>query len=255
MEGGNDWPTHLTGLHCYRCISGRALTAFGALTSRRGDVDDGMRCSLKRSACGATWRPGELAAALDALGWLLVYDAGDGRGALDVFEQSLELRRQQDDRFGDARTLVGVCQALVQRRGCTSGITVARSARSGRRWPRTEHFAYAFLGDCALIRQEFDAAEALIRESASRLPLGDVSRPAPRSRCGDGVSRCGDAHRALRLLGSVEALYGSVCYHAPILDELLATHIGAAVHCAEATRSGGGRSMTFDDAVLLHCPA
>jgi ABC-type cobalamin/Fe3+-siderophores transport system ATPase subunit len=39
----------------------------------------------------------ELAAALDSLGWPLVYDANDTSRALEAFEQSLELRRELGD--------------------------------------------------------------------------------------------------------------------------------------------------------------
>ena len=238
----------------------RALTAFGALTSRCGDVDDGQ--ALLTEAI-SLWRhlgdQGELAAALDALGWLLVYDAGDGRGALDVFEQSLELRRQQADRIGDTRTLVGVCQALVATGEVARAESLSRDlleAAGGD--PRTEHFAYAFLGDCALIRQEFDEAEALYRASLQAgLPLGDVVET---SAAIEGVAMAsaggGDAHRALRLLGSVEALYESLglLTTLPFWDELLDTHIGAAREALGAEADAvwaEGRSMAFDDAILV----
>jgi hypothetical protein len=92
----------------------RALTASGSLAARHGDVHEG-RTQLDEGI--GLWRDfgdrNELASALDALGWLLVYDAKDNSGSLDTFEQSLELRRELADRPGETRALVGVCQVLV----------------------------------------------------------------------------------------------------------------------------------------------
>src|SRR4029077_20810110 len=94
----------------------RALTAAGALTARAGNPDAG-RALLKRGidAWSALDDLQELASALDMLGWLLIYDAGDPhvRASLQAFERSLELRRQLGDADGETRALVGVCQVLV----------------------------------------------------------------------------------------------------------------------------------------------
>ena len=236
----------------------RALTALGALTARCGDIDDGH--ALLTEGIGL-WRSldnrGELAAAFDGLGWLLVYDAGDAPGALDVFEQSLELRREQADPPGETRALVGVCQALVAvgevERAESLSHDLLEAAGSD---PRTEHFAYAFLGDCALIRGEFDEAELrYCRSLQAGLPLGDVVETGAAI---EGVAMAsagsGDAYRALSLLASLEALYESLGLRTslPFWDALLDKYIGAAREALGAdadTAWAEGRTMTLDDAV------
>jgi predicted ATPase len=238
----------------------RALTALGTLASRRGDVDEGR--GLLTDAI-ALWRDlgdqGELAAALDALGWLLVYDAGDASGALEVFEQSVELRRVQADRLGETRALVGVCQALVAVGDVGRAELLSRDllGRAGGD-PRTEHFGHTFLADCALIRGDFDEAETRYREALQAgLPLGDVIETGVAIQ---GVAMAsagsGNAHRALRLAASVEALFESLGLwtSTPFWDELLDKHIGAAREAlgddADAVWAEG-RAISFDDAVSL----
>ena len=92
----------------------RALTTAGSLVGRSGDAN-AAKALLSEGV--DLWRevndPGELASALDALGWLLSYDVGDDAASLDAFEGSLELRRELADGPGETRALVGVTQALV----------------------------------------------------------------------------------------------------------------------------------------------
>ena len=92
----------------------RALTSYGALLARQGDVAAGI---AELDAGVAMWRElgdlGELAAALDSLGWPLVYDADDNPRSLEAFEQSLELHRELGDAAGETRALVGIAQVLV----------------------------------------------------------------------------------------------------------------------------------------------
>ena len=238
----------------------RALTAAGALTARCGDVDSGR--ALFTDAIGL-WRDlgdrGELAAALDGLGWLLVYEAGDAPGALSVFEQSVELRREQGDRPGETRALVGVCQALVAVGDVERAESLSRGlleAAGGD--PRTTHFGYTFLGDCALIRGDMGEAESRYRKALrAALPLGDVIET---SASVQGVAMAlaggGDAHRALRLLASVEALFESLGLwtSTPFWDELIDKHTSAARQALGADADAiwaEGRAMRLDDAVGL----
>jgi predicted ATPase/class 3 adenylate cyclase len=256
----------------------RAFAAAGALTARCGQVDEGRALLIEAIDL---WRSlddrAELATALDAFGWLLVYDAGDAAGALDAFEQSLDLRRQQNDRLGETRALVGVCQSLVALGNVERAQSLSHElllAADGD--PRTLHFAYAFLGDCALIRGDFDEAERHYLESLrAGLPLRDVIET---SAAIQGVAMAsagiGDPHRALRLAAAVEALFESfgIWSSTPFWDELLAKHIGAAPgdppfwnelleeHIVSAREALGdqaaavwaeGRTMTLEDAVVL----
>jgi tetratricopeptide (TPR) repeat protein len=188
-----------------------------------------------------------------------VYEAGNAPEALEAFEQSLELRGEQADRLGETRALVGVCQALVAVGDVERAESLSRDllGRAGGD-PRTEHFGHTFLGDCALIRGDFDEAETRYREALrSALPLGDVLET---SAAIQGVAMAsagnGDAHRAVRLAASVEALFESLGLwtSTPFWDELLAKHIGAA---REALGAGAdavwaeGRAMALDDAISV----
>jgi predicted ATPase/class 3 adenylate cyclase len=238
----------------------RALTAAGALAARRGHVDEG-RALL--AAAIDLWRtlddPGELAAALDALGWLLVYEAGDADGALAVFEESVEVNRGHDDRRAETRALVGVCQALVALGSIDRAEPLARDLLTATRGDlRTEHFAHTFLGDCALLRGDHDHADQRYREALRLVrPLGDLVEIGA-SIQGIAMAAAGrdDADRALRLLAAVDGLYESFGLWAetPFWDALLEQHAAAArtqlgAHADSVYAEG--RAMTLDDAITL----
>jgi predicted ATPase/class 3 adenylate cyclase len=238
----------------------RALTAAGALTARCGDAEAG-RALLQRGI--DAWRAldnrEELASALDALGWLLVYDAGDDRASLQAFERSLELRRQLRDADGETRALIGVCQVLVALGEVTRAEVLSlelleRAAGD----PRTEHFAYHFLADCALVRGDTGEAERRYRESLqAALPLGDIIETSFEVQ---GVAMAaagsGDPARGLRLAGAVAALWESLGTSLSIAfwDALIERYIGAArAELAEEADAvwAEGRRLTFDDAIEL----
>src|SRR5215212_7904318 len=238
----------------------RALTASGALVARHGDAASG-RAQLEQ-AIGLWSELGdsaEKASALDLLGWLLVYDAGDDRGSLMAFEQSLELRRQLGDEAGETRALVGVCQVLValgetERAEELSRDLLERAAGD----PRTEHFAYHFLADCALIRGETEEAEERYRASLrAALPLGDVVETSFEVQ---GIAMAaagnGDSARALQLAGAVEALWDSLgtSFSVAFWDSLLERYLGPArrqLGEAADTAWAAGRELPFDDAVQI----
>jgi predicted ATPase len=238
----------------------RALTAFGALVARNGDADEG-RGQLGEAI--KLWRErgdrNELASALDVLGWLLVYDAADNSGSLEAFEQSLELWREADDRSGEVRALLGVCQVLVAMGDVERAESLSRELLElGGADPRTEHFAVHFLADCALIRGETEEAEKRYRESLqAALAIGDVIETSFEVQ-GVAMAAAGNAdpQRALRLAGSVEALWESlgVSMSIPFWDTLLEGYIGGA---REQLGAGAdsiwaeGRALAFEDAVEL----
>ncbi|MFL6013188.1 MAG: ATP-binding protein, partial [Gaiellaceae bacterium] len=238
----------------------RALTAAGALTARCGDVQAG-RALLERGidAWAELDDRAELAAAHDALGWLLVYDAGDDRASLRAFERSLDLQRRRGDAGGETRALVGVCQVLVAlgevaRAEELSRELLERAAGD----PRTEHFAYHFLADCSLIGGETREAATRYRQSLeAALLLGDVIETSLEVQ---GVAMAaagnGDPKLALRLAGAVAALWESVGTSLSVAfwDALLERFIGAArAELAEEADAvwAEGRALTFDDAVDL----
>jgi len=238
----------------------RALTASGSLAARCGDADEG-RTLLTEGI--DLWRElgdrDELASALDALGWLLVYDAGDDSGSLDAFERSLELRRELADRPGETRALVGICQVLVVLGDVERAESLSRDLlEMADGDPRSEHFAFHFLADCALIRGDAEEAGTRYRESLqAALPLGDVLETSFEVQ---GVAMtsagAGDPHRALRLAASVEALWESLgtSFSVAFWDALLEKYIGGAREALGADADAvwaEGRTMAFEDAVDL----
>ena len=124
--------------------------------------------------------------------------------------------------------------------------------------PRTEHFAFHFLADCALIRGDVEEAGKRYRESLrAALPLGDViEMSAEVQGLAMAAAGTGDPHRALRLAGSVEALWESLGASLSVAfwDALLEKYIGGA---REALGAGAdavwaeGRALAFEDAVDL----
>ena len=223
----------------------RALTASGCLVARHGEVDEG-RVQVEEGI--ALWRDlgeqDELASALDLLGWLLVYDAGDDSGSLEAFEQS---------------ALVGVCQVLValgkvERGEALSSDLLARGEDDA----RTRHFAIHFLADCSLIRGDCAEAEDRYRESLlAALELGDVVETSIEVQ-GIAMAKAGQGEwaRALELAASVEALWRSLGtdLHVAFWDRLLERYLaearvalGTDVDAAHAR----GLELPFDEAVAL----
>jgi len=155
------------------------------------------------------------------------------------------------------RSLVGVAQVLVVLgevdRAESLSLHLLELAAGD---PRTEHFAYHFLADCALIRGDTEEAEGRYRESLrAALPLGDVIETSIEVQ---GVAMAaagsGDPERALRLAASVEALWESLGTSLSVAfwDALLERYIGAVRRelGAEADRLWAeGRAMAFDEAV------
>jgi predicted ATPase/class 3 adenylate cyclase len=238
----------------------RALTSSGAVVARLGDAAAGI---AELQAAVAAWRElgdlDELASALDSLGWPLVYDAGDNPQALEAFEESRELRRQLGDAAGVTRALVGIAQVLVamgetERAEAISLDLLERASGD----PRTEHFAYHFLADCALIRGDPAEAGLRYRESLrAALPLGDVVETSFEVQ---GVAMAeaggGDARRALALAASVEALWEALglSISVPFWDGLLERYLGPARERLgeEADAAWAeGRALAFDDAIAL----
>jgi predicted ATPase/class 3 adenylate cyclase len=238
----------------------RALTAAGSLAARAGAVDEG-RAALTDAI--ELWRDlgdrRELASALDALGWLLVYDAGDDPGALDAFEESLALSKELHDAHGETRALAGVCQVLVALGEVERAESLSRDLLDlAAGDARSEHFAYHFLADCALIRGDAAEARRRYRESLrAALPLGD---PVETSFEVEGVAMSlaalGDSRRALHLAAAAEAVRESlgISFHVAFWDALLDRHLGAArAHLAAEADDvwAEGRAISFDDAVAF----
>jgi predicted ATPase/class 3 adenylate cyclase len=257
-EGTGRLSAALAGSAATGPVRARALTASGALVARHGDLARG-RGQLEEAI--ALWRElgdeDELASALDVLGWVLIYNPGDNRGALAAFEECRELRRTLEDPAGETRALVGIAQVLValgdsERAESLSRELLERAAGD----PRTEHFAYHFLADCALMRGDTEEAEMRYRESLrAAIPLGDVVETSFEV---EGVAMAaagnGDPERALRLAGAVEALYESlgISISVPFWEAFRVRFLGPAREQLGAEAEAvwaEGRALAFDDAV------
>ena len=237
----------------------RALTALGSLTARYSDVDKG-RAWLSEGI--ELWHElgdrAELASALDERGWTLMYHAADNAGSLAAFEQSLALRRELGDHLGETRALVGVCQVLVAMGDVERAESLSHELlEMADGDPRTEHFAFHFLADCALIRGDTEEAGARYRESLrAALPLGDVIETSFEVQ-GVAMAAAGaDPRYALRLAGSVAAQWESlgVSIAVPFWDGLLERYIGSAREALGAEADAvwaEGRALAFEDAVAL----
>jgi predicted ATPase/class 3 adenylate cyclase len=237
----------------------RALTALGSLTARYGDVDRG-RASLNDGI--GLWHElgdrAELASALDERGWTLMYHAADNPGSLAAFEQSLALRRALGDHPGETRALVGVCQVLVAMGDVERAESLSHELlEMADGDPRTVHFAFHFLADCALIRGDTEEAGRRYRESLrAALPLGDVIETSFEVQ-GVAMAAAGtDPYTAVRLAASAAALWESLgmSISVPFWDELLERYIGSAREALGAEADAvwaEGRTLAFEDAVEL----
>jgi predicted ATPase/class 3 adenylate cyclase len=238
----------------------RGLVGLGALTARLGDGNEG-RTHVEEGI--ALWEelddPSELASALDTLGWLLVYDTGDDAASLEAFERSAALYREACSRAGETRALVGVCQVLVALGEVERGELLAQELRDRAGGDlRTEHFAFHFLADCALIRGDFLEAGGRYRESLrAAVPLGDVIETSFEVQgVAMAAAGAGDARLGLLLAGSVAALWESLGTWISVAfwDALLEQHVGAArarLGVEADAVYAEGRALAFDDAVEL----
>ncbi len=187
-----------------------------------------------------------------------MYHGADDAGALAAFEQSLALRRELGDHIGETRALVGVCQVLVAMGDVERAESLSRELlEMAGDDPRSEHFAFHFLADCALIRGDTEEAGKRYRESLrAALPLGDVIETSFEVQ-GVAMAAAGtDPHHALRLAGSAAALWESlgVSISVPFWDGLLERYIGTAREALGTdadTVWAEGRALVFEDAVEL----
>jgi len=238
----------------------RALASAGGLAARRGDSERG-RSQLDEGVAlyRAKGDRAQIADALDALGWLLVYDAGDDNASLRAFEEAHAIRRDLGDPGGETRALIGVCQVLVALGEVDRAETMSNELLGRAEGDlRCEHFAYHFLADCSVIRGDCELAlERYRRSLEAALALGDVFETSIEVQ-GVAMARagCGDAALALELAAAVDALWTSlgISISVAFWDALLARYLGQAreqlgEEAEEATSRG--HALPFDDAVAL----
>ena len=123
---------------------------------------------------------------------------------------------------------------------------------------RTEHYAYHFLADCALIRGDVEQARTRYRHSLqAALALGDVLETGWEVQ-GVAMSEAGagNPRRAHLLAGSVEAhweslgLGTSIAFWEALLERYLAPARASLGDDCDAVLAEG-RALAFDDAVAL----
>jgi predicted ATPase len=238
----------------------RALAASGALVARQGDEAAGIE---ELEAAVAMWRElgdrQELAVALDSLGWPLVYDAANHQRALAAFAESLELWQELGDEAGVTRALVGTAQVLVAMRDTERAEAISRDllTRAGGD-ARTEHYAYHFLADCALIRGDPAEAGPRYRHSLrAALALGDVFETSFEVQgVAMSVAGAGNPRRGLVLAEAADAVQqslgwtSSIAFWDALLERYLAPARASLAHEYDAARAEG-RALTFDEAVAL----
>ena len=237
----------------------RALTASGALAARTGKVEEGR---LRLEEAVIRWTElgdrEETAAALEALGWLLFYDAGEDEASLAAFEGARSIRQALGDRSGETSALVGVCQVLVALDEVRAEALAHELLERGEDDLRTRHFALHFLADCSLIRGDCAEAEERYRESLrAALELGDVIETSAEVQ-GIAMARAGqgESAHALELAAAVEALWRSLGtdLHVAFWERLLERYLGEA-RAAMGTEADAARirglGLAFDDAVAL----
>ena len=241
-------------------VRAAALTAVGSIAGWQGDADGLV--SLNEGV--SLWRElgdvGELASALETLGWVL-FVFGDNLPGLVAFEESLELRRTSGDAVGEVRSLVGVCQMLVAQGEVDRAEPLSRQLLELAHHQadvRAEHYAYHFLGDCALIGGDYAEAEDRYKASLrAAVPLGNLLASSFEVQ-GVAMSAAGkgDWARGVRLAAAGYAVWESVGFtpSVPFWNALLDLHIGAArksLGSASDAIFAEGHAMSFDDAITL----
>jgi hypothetical protein len=188
----------------------RALWSAGALAVWQGDVPTALRLQEE----GLTmWRQlgdlPEVALALWTLGWAH-FLGGDDDGASPLWEESLSLAQQLGNHRLINRANLGICQIDVARGAVDDAEARAElGLREGLELhdPWAVHFAHHFLGDCELIREDFQASERHYADSLrAGIEMGDLDIAAGQLQ-GIAMALAGQGRRikALRLDAAAEA--------------------------------------------------
>jgi predicted ATPase/class 3 adenylate cyclase len=213
----------------------RALAAMGELAAWQADVA-AARPLIEEAV--AIWRrvgqEQQVAFALYDLGWGYFF-AGDDHAARTCMEESLRLQTKIGDSLLVNRARIGLLQILVSLGEIETVKPMAREALDvARRLGdiRAEHFAHHFLADCALIAEEYAAAEERYKLSLEAAwQTGDEVETCYELQ-GIAMSSAGQGHarRALRIAGAADAHLQALGAQASIgfWNALLSRHLGRA---------------------------
>lgn len=208
-EGRERLARALAGWTARDADRGRALSAAGQLAAWHGDI--GAAQALLDEAI-SLWKeldnPQEVALALYELGWGHLF-ADDGGGGRRYMEESLELQRAIGGPNLINRAQLGLLQMLIATDDVETVPQLGAEAldlsrRLGDVW--SEHFAHHFMGDCAILEEDFGTAQTHYRHSL-----------VAAWRAGDEVEICfelqgmamsasglGRPERALRIAGAAD---------------------------------------------------
>jgi hypothetical protein len=173
----------------------------------------------------------------------------------------LSLQRRRQDKGGETRALVGVCQLLVAQHRVDEAEALSRELLELSREHddlRSEHFALHYLADCALMRNDYAEAGGRYRESLrAAVALGDsVETSLEVQGVAMASASTGEREYGVRLAAAVEAFWESIGLEidVPFWTALLERHIAAA-RAQLGTRGetiwSDGRTLALDDAVAL----
>jgi predicted ATPase len=238
----------------------RALWGMANLRAWQGDPEASLR--LMQEAL-RMWRAlgdaTETAFALEGVGWAQ-FLGGDDQRARDTFEECLRLHLASGEAHLANRARVALGQVLVsmarveEARAMAADIIGFSQAHADR---RSEHSGWHYLADCALIEGQcadsidlYRQSLLLARETGDRLEMGFEIHGIAMS-----LSGLGDAERALRLAGAVEAEWARLGAGVQVRfwDALLERYLGQArrtLGSDAATRAWNeGRAMPYDTAI------
>jgi non-specific serine/threonine protein kinase len=202
----------------------------------------------------------ELSMALEGAGWA-DFVAGEDARAYATFEEYMRLQRETGDIHRIHRAVVAVGQLAValdrveQARSCAAEILAYCKVHPN---TRSEHLAFHYMADCALIEQNFSESLTLYRESLrlalildDHVEIGFEVQGVAMSLAGLGESRA-----AVLLVGGVAADWARVGADVAVRfwRALLDRHIGAARARLgnDADRMWAeGYEMRFDELIRL----
>ena len=244
-----------------RPVRARALSGFASLLAWQGD---GAAAAVAWREALQIWRDvgdeRELALALEGAGWA-EFVVGNDEESYSTFEECIRLERASGDPHRINRAMLGVGQVAV----ALDRVDVARACaaeilRYCERHPntRSEHMAYHYLADCALLESNFNESLSLYGESlrlalvlGDHLEIGFEVQGVAMSLA--GLGRSADA---VRLAAGVEADWQRVGVKIGVRfwSALIQRHIGGAIARlgAEAGRvRAEGLALSFDETTQL----
>ena len=190
--------------------SARALWGASQLAAWHGDfaeIEKPAETSL------AIWREigdrREISVALEAVGWGRFF-SGDPKGAIETFEESLTVAREEKNERLANRATLNICQVLVAEGDVDRAEPMAKDALAVAQRAddlREIHAAYHYLADCALIRGDAAAALGLYTKSLeAAIRYGDrIESVFELEGCAMSLAGLGREIKAMRLLGAGQA--------------------------------------------------